>query len=369
MPSQNPDHSNNPDHSYEITSDLEKVIYLGGRRAIDELTDDLNFDPAISLSDEGVRQEIFRKISIKLRKAVASISGSASPARDVLLDLRLYNSDLGNLVELFRPEIMRTIEQCFREEPITADINVTMLGKSLGKGGVGEVFLGHVGERGLGKVDPHFTVDELIAVKLSEENEEGNRLEKLDYHRIPELREISLKSRYLNTYHGTFELEEPRSAEKVKYIDVYEAMPDALNEVDFLDGQSLTLKQYLRTIFIPVLKGVRDLHSANLIHLDLKPTNILITSNKSGFDVKLTDYDILRRSGFQPQRGCLSGTPMYMSPEQWNSNRLTCRSDIYSLGMYLHDNHFEGKFPHDWKIIMAKTLFGKVDLSSLNAPP
>jgi eukaryotic-like serine/threonine-protein kinase len=77
-------------------------------------------------------------------------------------------------------------------------------------------------------------------------------------------------------------------------------------------------------------------HEQGITHRDLKPDNIMITSNSSGEDhVKLLDFGIAREEGGKSltKTGELIGTPEYMSPEQSQGERITKTSDIYSMGI------------------------------------
>jgi serine/threonine protein kinase len=77
-------------------------------------------------------------------------------------------------------------------------------------------------------------------------------------------------------------------------------------------------------------------HEQGITHRDLKPDNIMITSNSSGEDhVKLLDFGIAREEGGKSltKTGELIGTPEYMSPEQSQGERITKASDIYSMGI------------------------------------
>ncbi len=80
------------------------------------------------------------------------------------------------------------------------------------------------------------------------------------------------------------------------------------------------------------------LHKAELhgiIHRDVKPENILITSDGIA---KVADFGLARQDSNPDgmaltQIGITMGTPLYMSPEQVAGKPLDCRSDIYSLGV------------------------------------
>src|SRR5216117_4010058 len=77
---------------------------------------------------------------------------------------------------------------------------------------------------------------------------------------------------------------------------------------------------------------------ANVIHCDLKPTNLMV--NQRG-DLKVTDFGIARSLSYSVSRLTLeqgrSGTLIYMSPQQLNGERCTHLDDIYSLGASIYE--------------------------------
>ncbi len=85
-----------------------------------------------------------------------------------------------------------------------------------------------------------------------------------------------------------------------------------------------------------VASALQVAHQAGIIHRDLKPSNILLKLD--GAPV-VTDLGIARHEGATrlTRTGAIMGTPYYMSPEQAKGERLDGRSDIYSLGVILHE--------------------------------
>jgi serine/threonine protein kinase len=74
-------------------------------------------------------------------------------------------------------------------------------------------------------------------------------------------------------------------------------------------------------------------HRANIIHGDVKPANILVTSEHQ---VKLGDFGIARFTTQASSSGNLLGTPAYLSPEQILGHLQDSRSDLFSLGIVLY---------------------------------
>ncbi|MEO6125912.1 MAG: protein kinase [Ilumatobacteraceae bacterium] len=73
-------------------------------------------------------------------------------------------------------------------------------------------------------------------------------------------------------------------------------------------------------------------HAAGVVHRDIKPGNIMLTSDER---VKITDFGISKLVGSVPltATGQVLGTPQYISPEQTIGSSATSASDIYSLGV------------------------------------
>lgn len=74
----------------------------------------------------------------------------------------------------------------------------------------------------------------------------------------------------------------------------------------------------------------------HIVHRDISPHNILVSF---GGNVKILDFGIAKASNQyeQTQQGMLKGKVSYMSPEQILGEPLTCRSDIFSLGIVFYE--------------------------------
>ncbi|MDY0005133.1 MAG: serine/threonine-protein kinase, partial [Polyangia bacterium] len=106
-----------------------------------------------------------------------------------------------------------------------------------------------------------------------------------------------------------------------------------------------------------ILQGLEEAHAAGLIHRDMKPDNIMITSLRSGEDfVKILDFGIAKLSGpgdgaRLTQQGQVIGTPTYMSPEQIRGRDVRETADLYSLGAMLFEM-LTGRPPFDSESVM-----------------
>jgi len=96
-------------------------------------------------------------------------------------------------------------------------------------------------------------------------------------------------------------------------------------------------------IVLQIAAGLQAVHSAGILHRDLKPGNIMmVPSSGDGLRAVLTDFGLAGTTSHNPSSPLtLSapfafGTPAYMSPEQLRGHQLTQASDIYALGLVLY---------------------------------
>jgi len=102
-----------------------------------------------------------------------------------------------------------------------------------------------------------------------------------------------------------------------------------------LQGDQPLSLQFVLDIVSQVADALDYAHSNRVIHRDVKPANILITSENR---VKITDFGIARLdSSNLTQEGQLLGTPNYMAPEQIQGREVDWRADLFSLGVVLYE--------------------------------
>ena len=98
----------------------------------------------------------------------------------------------------------------------------------------------------------------------------------------------------------------------------------------------LSVKDVLR-IGMQTAAGLAAAHAQNLVHRDIKPANILLEAPSGR--VKLTDFGLARLAEDikLTQTGFVTGTPMYMAPEQALGEHPDERADLFSLGAVLYE--------------------------------
>ncbi|MBM7555516.1 Stk1 family PASTA domain-containing Ser/Thr kinase [Halanaerobacter jeridensis] len=124
--------------------------------------------------------------------------------------------------------------------------------------------------------------------------------------------------------------------------------------MEYITGQDLKEKinqegklptaQAIR-IIEEVCQALIKAHRNNIVHCDIKPHNILLTSDER---VKVTDFGIAQAvtDATMEQTDSIIGSAHYLSPEQARGSRVTTKSDLYSLGIVLYEL-VTGKLPFE----------------------
>ena len=93
----------------------------------------------------------------------------------------------------------------------------------------------------------------------------------------------------------------------------------------------LPLEELLH-VGLSVARALAHAHQANVLHRDLKPGNIFLCADGT---VKVLDFGIAHL--FEKDEPSTGGTPAYMAPEQWREETGDPRTDLFALGVLLHE--------------------------------
>ena len=113
----------------------------------------------------------------------------------------------------------------------------------------------------------------------------------------------------------------------------------------------LTYKEAL-SIAIQVGRGIQAAHAKNIVHRDIKPQNIIISTDGK---VKVTDFGIARAVSENTIHSDVMGSVHYASPEQARNGYVSSRSDIYSLGIVMYEM-VTGRVPFDGDSTVAVAI-------------
>lgn len=157
----------------------------------------------------------------------------------------------------------------------------------------------------------------------------------------------------------------------IKVFDVLEENNKHYMVMEFIEGKTLD-KMISGNKILPILESISIvseiclaldyIHSNNIIHRDVKPSNVIINSDRK---VKLMDFGVIRDKSVSTltPTGSIVGTMAYTAPEQ-SSKKIDFKVDIFPLGTIFYElltgiNPFDGK-------TYADTF---VKVASFNPPP
>jgi TOMM system kinase/cyclase fusion protein len=195
------------------------------------------------------------------------------------------------------------------------------LREELGSGGMGTVFLAS-----------DTLLDRTVALKfLTSAASEGDVVERL---------RLEARATARLNHENIVRIFDLGSAEGVPFL-----------AMEYVDGQLLASVaargeiDALRAVRImaDVARGLAHAHRVGIVHRDLKPSNVILTRDGRA---KILDFGIATMGAGMGGQGAapLSGTPWYMSPEQWRNDPQDGRTDIWAVGVMLFEL-LTGKVP------------------------
>ena len=195
-----------------------------------------------------------------------------------------------------------------------------VLEKRIGRGAMGAVYLGK---------DPR--INRAVAVKAIPIEKEFED-EELKEARLRFYREAESAGRLAHPNIVTvFDAGEDKG---LAYIAMEFVPGTPLKE--FTDAKRLLAPKRALELCAATAEALDYAHNQGVIHRDIKPANLLYNPKEGS--LKISDFGVARLTdNNRTKTGIVLGTPMYMSPEQLNAEKLTGLSDLFSLGVTLYE--------------------------------
>jgi serine/threonine protein kinase len=212
------------------------------------------------------------------------------------------------------------VSKIARATDVPKKIGKYVIINKIGRGSTGMVYLSH---------DPYYRRDVAIKVYDIAENEDADKAR------------VSRKM-FFNEAHMVGMLQHPNimpiydaGEEDGKYYVVTEHIQGARTLSAYCRPDNLLRVDDVVEIIYKCAKALHYSHGRGVIHRDIKPSNIMLTIDN---DVRIIDFGIAIVSDSDVSRiEGIAGSPSYMSPEQVQSEELTSRSDLYSLGAVMYE--------------------------------
>ncbi|RIK74644.1 MAG: serine/threonine protein kinase [Planctomycetota bacterium] len=240
---------------------------------------------------------------------------------------------------------VHTIGALRREAFVAKQLGQYRLKKLLGSGGMGEVYLAE-----------HQMMKRPCAVKIIRPEKAGDPQVLARFER--EVRATAKLSHW-----NTIDIYDYGRTPDGTFYYVMEFLPGH-NLGELVDGHGPLPASRIVYLMRQVCDALAEAHGQGLVHRDIKPANIYCAYRGGMFDVaKLLDFglakplaDVAAMDDGLTQEGSITGSPLYMSPEQAASDQVDARSDVYSLGAvmyYMATGRPPFVYPHPMKVMIA----------------
>ncbi|XP_044151428.1 LOW QUALITY PROTEIN: myosin light chain kinase family member 4 [Bufo gargarizans] len=128
----------------------------------------------------------------------------------------------------------------------------------------------------------------------------------------------------------------------IQLYDAFESRNDIILVMEYVDGGELfdriidencTLSEVDTILFIKqICEGIQYMHQMYIIHLDLKPENIMCVS-RADYQIKIIDFGLARRYKPREKLKVHFGTPEFLAPEVVNYDFVSFPTDMWSVGV------------------------------------
>lgn len=275
-------------HCFEIRT--ATVDYYVGLDPVSE-SDELVVPP----SNSGVGAHIAKSWETDIRQALMPVTSNRSSAES-----EENVVDMGKLYQIYPDEV-------------------------LGSGQFGTVYGG-----------VHRRTNREVAIKV------------IDKLRFPTKQEAQLKNEVAilqNISHcGVVNLERMFETTERIFV-VMEKLKNDMLEMILSNEKGRLSERVTKFLITQILIALKHLHSKNIVHCDLKPENVLLSSSDNEFpQVKLCDFGFARIIGEKSFRRSVVGTPAYLAPEVLRNKGYNRSLDMWSVGVIIYVS-LSGTFP------------------------
>ena len=222
---------------------------------------------------------------------------------------------------------------------IPTDILNYRIVRHLGSGGMGSVYLA-----------VNTNIDQQVAIKALR----------------PEVaRNAALRARFKQEAEMLCSLDHPGIVKFLNYVETAEGVFLIMEYVkgmtleNFISKKNgLIVESKAYPLICEILDAFAYAHSKGIVHRDIKPANIIIQDDGH---IKIMDFGIAQivSEANVTDSKAIMGTPAYMSPEQIYGKDIDARSDIYSIGVLIH-NMLTGRAPYDSTLLTAQEIKRRV---------
>lgn len=172
----------------------------------------------------------------------------------------------------------------------------------------------------------------------------------IDKLRFPTKQEAQLKNEVAILQHvkhpGVVGLEKMFETPERVFV-VMEKMKSDMLELILSSPKGRLDERFTKFLITQILVALKDLHARNIVHCDLKPENVLLSSvtNEFGYpQIKLCDFGFARIIEEKSFRRSVVGTPAYLAPEVLLNKGYNRSLDMWSVGVVLYVS-LSGTFP------------------------